>query len=251
MMEKQVPEPASNSPTPPRLDLLGVATLVGVIGMLAIAGMNVWNVSRLAQRVAKIEAAITPKRSGPDVTKLHTVTTDGAPAKGPETAPVTIVVFSEFQCPFCARFVPTLKQIEDTYQDKVRIVFKHLPLDIHKDAVGAALAAEAARKQGKFWEYHDRLFADQKRLGPEDLKQHAKDLQLDLKRFEADMRNEDDKRRIDADVAEAGTLGIGGTPGVFINGRFIAGAQPFPTFAKTIDEELTKRNVAVPSNPSN
>lgn len=231
----------SNVPTTRRVDLLGLATLMGVLGMLAIAGMNVWNVSRLAQRVDKIEAALTPKRSGPDPNKLYTVKTDGAPTKGPETAPVTLVVFSEFQCPFCARFVPTLKQIEDTYQDKVRIVWKHLPLDIHKEAVGAALAAEAARKQGKFWEYHDRLFANQKRLGPEDLKQHAKDLQLDLRRFEADLLNADDKKRVDADVAEAGTLGIAGTPGIFINGRFIAGAQPFETFAKTIDEELARQ----------
>jgi len=253
MMENKVPEqPGSSSPTTPRLDLLGVATLVGVIGMLAIAAVNVWNVSRLAERVAKIEAAIgAPRRSGPDPSKVYTVITAGAPTKGPDTAPVTLVVFSEFQCPFCARFVPTLKQIEDTYRDNVRIVWKHLPLDIHKDAVGAALAAEAARKQGKFWEYHDKLFADQTRLGPEGLKQHAKELQLDLKRFEVDMLDPNEKKRLEADVAEANTLGIAGTPGIFINGRFLAGALPFQTFAKLIDEELTKRNLPVPPNPSN
>jgi protein-disulfide isomerase len=163
---------------------------------------------------------------------------------------VTIVEFSEFQCPFCARVAPTLRQIEDTYQGKVRIVWKHLPLAIHKDAVGAALAAEAARKQGKFWEYHDRLFANQSRLGPDELKLYAKDLQLDLERFEADLLNGGEKKRIEADVAEARKLGINGTPGIFINGRFINGAQPFERFAAIIDQELTRLNVAVPSPSS-
>jgi protein-disulfide isomerase len=114
-----------------------------------------------------------------------------------------------------------------------------------------SLAAEAAGKQGKFWEFHDRLFADQTKLGPEDLKQHAKALQLDINRFETDLLNSDDRKKIDADVAEAKALDIRGTPGIFINGRFIAGAQPFETFAKMIDEELTKRKLPVPSPSSN
>jgi len=250
MMKNEVQgSPASNSPAKPRVDLLGLATLVGVIVMLTITAMNVWNVKRLTERVLKMEASMSSaRRSGPDPNQVHTVKTAGAPTKGPENAPVTIVVFSEFQCPFCARFAPTLKQLEDTYEGRVRIVYKHLPLPIHKDARGAALASEAARKQGKFWEYHDKLFADQKRLGPDDLKQHAKDLQLDLTRFEADMRNPEDEKRIDADVAEAGALGVEGTPGIFINGRFLAGAQPFANFAKIIDEELAKRDLPAQSS---
>jgi protein-disulfide isomerase len=163
---------------------------------------------------------------------------------------VTIVEFSDFQCPFCARVVPTIRQIENTYQGKVRIVWKHLPLPIHKDAVSAAVAAEAAGKQGKFWEFHDRLFANQDKLGPDDLKQHAKDLELDMSRFETDLLNVDGKKKIDADVAEAGALSLSGTPGFFINGRFLSGAQPFETFAKIIDEELLKLNLAVPPRPS-
>ena len=253
MKQNEMQSPAgSNSPLPRRFDPLAVASLVGVVVMLTISAMNLWTVKRLGERVGRIEAAMSGggRRSGPDPNRIHTVRTAGAPTKGPDNAPVTIVEFSEFQCPFCAKVLPTLKQVEDTYQGKIRIVWKHLPLSIHKDAVGAALAAEAARKQGKFWEYHDRLFANQNRLGPDDLKQHAKDLQLDLKRFDADLLNVDEKTRIDADVAEAATLGIAGTPGIFINGRFIAGAQPFETFAKIIDEELTKRNLPVPSRPS-
>jgi protein-disulfide isomerase len=241
----------SNSSRSSRLDPLALAMLVGVIVLLTISAVNVWTVRRLGERVATIEASMGPRRpSGPDPKRIYTIKTAGAQAKGPETAPVTIVEFSEFQCPFCARVAPTLKQIQDTYKDSVRIVWKHLPLPNHKDAVGASLAAEAAGKQGKFWEFHDRLFADQTKLGPEDLKQHAKELHLDLNRFETDLLNSDDKKKIEADVAEAKALDIRGTPGIFINGRFIAGAQPFETFAKIIDEELTKRNVPVPSPSS-
>jgi|SRR5262245_48751530 len=237
----------------PRLDSVGIATLVGVAMMVLISLWNVWNLNRLSLRVVQIENAMARRTQppGPDPNKIHTVAIAGAQAKGPETAPITIVEFSDFQCPFCRRVEPTLKQIETTYKEHVRIVWKHLPLSFHKDAAGAALAAEAAAKQGKFWEFHDRLFADQTKLGSDDLKQHAKDLNLDMKRFEADLQNSgEDQKKIDTDVAEANALGIQGTPGFFINGRFISGAQPYEVFAKIIDEELTKRGVAVPSKSS-
>jgi len=247
----QSSENAAASTSSTRVDPIAFATLAGVIVMLTVSLINVWKVNRLGERVGRLEAGVGAKADpGPDPTRVYAIRTEGAPAKGPEGAPVTIVEFSDFQCPFCARAVPTLKTIQDTYKERVRIVWKHLPLAIHKDAVGAALAAQAAAKQGKFWELHDRLFADQTKLGPDDLKQHGKDLQLDMTRFEADLQNSDEKKRIDADVAEARTLGINGTPGFFVNGRFIGGAQPFENFAKIIDEELTKRNLPVPSKAS-
>src|SRR5262245_15513585 len=238
----------SSTSSAPRFDSLAMLTLGGVVVMLIISLVNVWNLKQLRDRVATLEAVVTPARaSGPDANRIHTVKTSGAIAKGPEGAPVTIVEFSDFQCPYCAKVAPTVKQIEDTYKDRVRIVWKHLPLSIHKDAVNAAMAAEAAGKQGKFWEFHDRLFADRTKLGPEDLKQHARELRLDMNRFEADISSGADKKKIDADVAEAEALRIQGTPGIFINGRFVEGAQPYEVFAKIIDEELTKRGVAVPS----
>jgi protein-disulfide isomerase len=240
----------SNSSSRPRIDTFALATLVGIVFMMAISAVNVWNLNQLQKRIETIEAAMRPAPSGPDPTKIHTVNIVGAATKGPETAPVTIVEFSDFQCPFCARVVPTLQQVQDTYKDHVRIVWKHLPLSIHKDAVGAALAAEAARKQGKFWEYHDKLFTDRTKLGSDDLKQYAKDLQLDMARFETDLQSGAEKKRIDADVAEAQALGINGTPGIFVNGRFVRGAQPFEVFAKIIDEELTKLNLPVPEKAS-
>ena len=142
-------------------------TLGGVVIVLVISLVNVWNLKQLSDRVATLEAVITPARaSGPDPNRIHVVKTSGAIAKGPETAPVTIAEFSDFQCPYCARVATTLKQIEDTYKDRVRIVWKHLPLSIHKDAVGAPVAAEAAGKQGQFWEFHDRLVADRTKHGP-------------------------------------------------------------------------------------
>ena len=229
-----------------RFDSLALATLVGVVVMLTISAVNLWTLKQLRERVSTIEAALAPRRpAGPDPNRIHKINTAGAQAKGPETAPVTLVEFSEFQCPYCARFAPTLKKIEETYKDNIRIVWKHLPLPIHKDAVGAAVAAEVAAKQGKFWEYHDRLFADQKKLGPEDLKQHARDLGLDMNRFDTDLASDEHQKRVDADVAEAKALDILGTPGIFINGRFVQGAQPYEVFAKIIDEELSKRGAGV------
>jgi protein-disulfide isomerase len=240
---------SSSSSSPTRFDTVALATLVGIVFMMALAAVNLWNLNRLTARVATIEAALSPRKPppGPDPKKIHSINIVGAQVKGPANAPVTIVEFSDFQCPFCARVVPTLKQLEDTYKGNVRIVWKHLPLDIHKDAVGAARAAEVAAKQGKFWEFHDKLFADQKKLGPDDLKQHARELRLDMKRFETDLLNSEDQKKIDNDVAEAKALGINGTPGIFVNGRFVEGAQPYEVFAKIIDEELTKRGVARPS----
>jgi protein-disulfide isomerase len=250
MMEDNAHPAKPGSPATLGVDSLGLATLVGVAVMLVLSLWNVWNLNRLGERVARIEAqarGLTPP-SGPDLSRVYEISTKGAPSKGPESAPVTIVEFSDFQCPFCARVVLTLKEIERTYKGSVRIVWKHLPLSsIHNDAVGAALAAEAAGRQGKFWEFHDKLFADQGKLGYDDLLQHARDLQLDMGRFQADVLNAVEKKKIEADVQEAGALGVVSTPSTFINGRPLIGAQPFGTFAKIIDEELTKLNLPVPS----
>ena len=129
-------------------------------------------------------------------------------------------------------------------------MWKHLPLSIHEHAMSAALAAEAARNQEKFWEYHDKLFANQARLEMDDLKQYAKELRLDVTRLEKDMLDPDQKKKIEADMAEARAISVSVTPSFFINGRFVRGAQPFETFSKIIDEELTKLNLPVPSKPS-
>jgi len=117
---------------------------------------------------------------------------------------------------------------------------------MHKDAPAAHLASVAAQKQGRFWEFHDKLFANQQQLKLENFRQHASDLGLDMDRFEKDLLNPDNQKPVDADMAEARSLGITGTPGFFVNGRFLRGAKPFEEFAALINEELTKLNLPVP-----
>jgi protein-disulfide isomerase len=136
------------------------------------------------------------------------------------------------------------------YGDKVRIVWKNMPLDIHKDAPLAHVAAMAAAEQGKFWEYHDKLFKNQPKIQRDFLLQYARELGLDMKKFEDSLEAQRAKPLIDADAAEAKTLGVTGTPAFFVNGRFLSGAKPFDEFAQTINAELTKKNLAVPPMPS-
>jgi protein-disulfide isomerase len=177
-------------------------------------------------------------RRGPDPAEKVEVPIGDAPVRGPANAEVAIVEYSDFECPFCARVVPTLNQIQETYGDRVKLVYKHLPLRIHAQAQPAAAASEAARLQGKFWEMHDKIFAGQRELSDEKYVQWARELGLDVERFERDRKSEAVKARIAKDEEEAARLGVGGTPAFFINGRFLSGAQPFDAFKRVIDEEL-------------
>jgi len=124
-----------------------------------------------------------------------------------------------------------------------------MPLAMHKDAMGAHLASVAAERQGRFWEFHDRLFANQGQLKLDDLKRHARALGLDMNRFEKDLVDLEIKKRVETDMAEARALGVTGTPGFFVNGRFLNGAKPFEDFAALIDAELTRLGLPVPSKP--
>ena len=174
----------------------------------------------------------------PDPNRRHDIDIGGSPRKGSAEAKVTVVEFSDFQCPFCARVGPTLAQIEDKYGDRVQIAFKHLPLRMHPKAPAAHAAAEAAHRQGRFWDMHDRIFEDQRGMAPERYEQYAQEMGLDLDRFRADLASESVKQRVDGDSAEAGRLGVTGTPAFFINGRFLSGAQPFEVFERVIEEEM-------------
>lgn len=156
-----------------------------------------------------------------------------------------IVEYSDFQCPFCTRAVPTVKQIKETYGDKVEVVYKHFPLEsIHPDAMGAAIASECARDQGKFWEYHDKLFANQGALGIENLKTYAKDLGLDTAKFNDCLDNKKTEARVQADIAEASSRGLRGTPSFWIKDELVVGALPFETFQQKIDEKLSGKAAA-------
>jgi protein-disulfide isomerase len=160
------------------------------------------------------------------------------PIRGPARAPVTLVVFSDFQCPFCARVEPTLAQVRQAYGNQVRIVWKHQPLSFHTNALPAAEAAEAAREQGKFWEFHDRLFANQQLLSRETYERHARELGLDMKRFRAALDTGKFRARVQEDQALANSVGAQGTPTMFVNGERVVGAVPFEQVKGAIDRAL-------------
>ena len=162
----------------------------------------------------------------------------GHPAKGPKTAPIEMVEFSDFQCPFCQRANPTVEQVLKTYGDKIHFVYRHYPLPSHPNARPAAEAAACADEQGRFWQFHDELFASPGRLSNDDLKQHAVAAGLDATRFNACFDSHQFKSEIDKDIKEGNEAGVSGTPAFFINGRALEGAQPFEAFKHVIDEEL-------------
>ncbi len=122
----------------------------------------------------------------------------------------------------------------------MQIVFKHLPLRMHSKAPAAHAAAEAAHRQGKFWEMHDRIFANQRQLSPEKYLEYAQEIGLDLEKFKRDSASPEVKKRVDSDAQQAASLGVTGTPGFFVNGRFLSGAKPFAAFKTVIDEELAR-----------
>lgn len=161
---------------------------------------------------------------------------------GDEDAPVTIIEFSDFQCPFCKRFFDQTKpQLEKEYIEtgKVKFVYMHFPLSsIHPDAEPAALASECAGEQGKFWEYHDLLFENQRSLSETDLKQYAADLGLNEDQFNNCLDSGKYQDKVDSDFNQGSSNGISGTPGFLINGRPLSGAQPFSAFQNIIEQEL-------------
>jgi protein-disulfide isomerase len=163
---------------------------------------------------------------------------DDDPARGPEGAKVTIVLFSDFQCPFCAKVEPTLKQAEKAFPGAVRVVWKHQPLAFHANARPAAEAAEAARQQGKFWEMHDRLFAGQRELSPQLYEKAAGELGLDLARFRSAIAARAGSARIDEDQRLAAGAGATATPALFLNCRKVEGAYPFESLKPILEEEI-------------
>jgi protein-disulfide isomerase len=163
-----------------------------------------------------------------------------SPRLGPEHAKVTIVEFSDFQCPFCSRAVPTIKQLLADYKDDVAVVFRNKALPFHENARPAALAFQAANRQGKAWELHDKMFENQKSLGRQNLEEYAAGLGLDMTKFRADMDGPEVAKEVDEDDKAADAAEASGTPCFFINGRRIAGAQPVGNFKKVVDEEIKK-----------
>jgi len=199
------------------------------------------------EKSADAPAAAQQPRRLPDPKAVYAVPVGSSPVKGPSDALVTIVEFSDFQCPFCGRVEPTIKQIHETYGKDVRVAFKQNPLPFHQNAGPAAEAALEARDQGKFWEMHEKLFTNQQALEKDKLEEYAKDLGLNVAKFKTSLETNKHKAEIDADHKLARDLGASGTPSFFINGRSLRGAQPFEAFKAVIDEELAKAKQLVAS----
>lgn len=163
------------------------------------------------------------------------------PARGPASAPVTIVEFSDFQCPYCGREYPVVERVMKEYEGKVRLVFRHYPLEMHPFAQKAAEAAACAQDQGKFWELHDKMFTNQSKLAVDDLKGYAKAVGMDASKFDKCLDSGEKKALVDDDMKAGSAAGVSGTPAFFINGVFVNGAQPYDQMKQTIDRELSRK----------
>jgi protein-disulfide isomerase len=191
-----------------------------------------------------VEGAAADKAAAPDADKVYAipVPTD-APTKGKKGAKVVIQEFSDFQCPFCSRVLPQLKQVHEEYGDKVQVVWRHYPLPFHDKAFKASEAAQEVFEQAgseKFWAYHDVLFANAQALTPEDLIKHAEKLGgINTAKLKAALDGDKHKARVQADMDAITKAGARiGTPSFFINGKLLQGAQPFPAFKAAIDAAL-------------
>jgi protein-disulfide isomerase len=161
------------------------------------------------------------------------------PAIGPSYARIELVEFSDFECPYCRRAVPVLKQILSRYPDQVRLVWKDFPLPMHASARPAAEAAQCANEQGQFWAYHDVLFRNQELLKTDDLRKHAADMGLDVGSFNECFESGRYRKQVDSRIQEGKRHGVSATPTVFINGRMVMGAMPFDVYDQIIREELS------------
>ncbi|OGQ96379.1 MAG: hypothetical protein A2521_09170 [Deltaproteobacteria bacterium RIFOXYD12_FULL_57_12] len=167
------------------------------------------------------------------------INTANSPIKGKPEAPVTIAVFDDFECPYCAQLVPVLNEVVAKYAGKVKLAFKNHPLPNHKSAMSAAMAALAAKEQGKFWEFHDALYANYNKLNAEKIQEIGQQVGLDLEKFSRDRKSEKIQQLIEQDLQEAKEIGVRGTPSVFVNGRQLKD-RSVEGFSAMIDKALAE-----------
>ena len=200
-----------------------------------------WNFDRISGGISlSIRNDLAPAQAQPQVQKRYDIPVHGFPSIGPDDAPIVMVEFSDFQCPYCARFHDqTLQPLLNAYPDKMRFVYRHLPLtSIHSEAFRAAEASMCAYEQGSFWPYHDAIYKNQTKLSADLYPQIAADLELDIESFGSCLENDDYKDLVQSDVDFAVNLGVRSTPTFFINGLPFVGAQPLDAFRQVIDSAL-------------
>lgn len=180
-----------------------------------------------------------PTRPKIDFNKVVNIPVGKSIIKGEASAPVTIVEFSDFQCPYCSRLQPTLKEVMKAYPKEVKLVYKHYPLSFHNQAKNAAKAAEAAREQGKFWEMHDIIFANFNKLTDKSFAEFARKIGLNLDQFKADYGSDKYDQIIQSDTNLARKIGVTGTPTLFMNGKRMS-RRSFEDFKQSIDKILKK-----------
>ena len=220
---------------------VGVA-LISLIGLIVIGvlyinsdGFSVKGTKVLLEKNTDVEKNINNKEFEIAGEKVSGVWT-----RGDVDAPVTILEYSDYQCPFCSRHHETIKKILEAYPGKVKWEYKHFPLDMHSHAKITAEGAECAGDQGKFWEYTDLLYENQRSINPEIIPQLATQLNLDMGEFTSCISSGKHKEKIASDLAEGQSKGVRGTPGNFVNGVELKGAVPFDKIKAAIDKELNK-----------
>jgi protein-disulfide isomerase len=191
-------------------------------------------------KTLRTKAKITTYLKPPPIQRANVLIKD-APFRGETTAPVTLIKFEDFECPFCRSVQPTLEELLKKYAGKVRIFHKDLPLEqLHRNAQLAAEAARCAGDQGRFWQYHDTLYHNAPKLSPVELKAYAKEMKLDTAAFDQCLASGKHKSAVQQDLNEGAKLGLTGTPTFFINGHEMSGALPLEAFSTVIDEELAQ-----------
>jgi protein-disulfide isomerase len=197
------------------------------------------DLQRSLAEAAGVEIFLDPPRVEP-------VLSDHSPSRGPADAPIVLIEYTDFQCPFCGRVQPTLQALRERYGDSIRMVFKNLPLAMHQQAQFAAEAALCAGDQEGFWPMHDWLFANHKAISRETILAQATEQGLDIDALNVCLDEGRHSAEVEADMKEAGSFGITGTPGFVVNGRILTGAQPLENFIKVIDDELRRAGLPVP-----
>ncbi|GAP12930.1 protein-disulfide isomerase [Longilinea arvoryzae] len=221
-----------------RTSLVWVVVMLLGFGLGLGTGFLVWGKQAAPAKADPVQAAVIEPTATQPLTR-YTIPTDGEPALGPDDAPITLVAFSDFECPYCQKwYAETWPQIQKNYGDQVRLVYRDFPLPMHANAQPAAEAAACAFEQGKYWEFQDLIFNSGEALGDSTYQDFAQQLGLDVDAFKTCYEGGRYRDEVEADRDWASELGVSSTPTFFVNGIALVGAQPYETFQQVIDMEL-------------